>query len=155
MQFLFLFSFCVHLFYRYQLDDIFPLKYNPFHLKLSEPTSLGSPHLQTQIQAVLVCPLLLFPVHLLPSPVHPTGFSFCLSVYFYLVTTTFWFEALTLQMCYLNLNYLHTDFTLTREKIANLGLLQLDRFLLIMNQTEFHLVHNPKHIKVPNYIVCN
>ena len=40
----------------------------------------GSPHLQTQLQAVpvyLLCTLLLFYFHLLPSPVHPTRFSFC------------------------------------------------------------------------------
>ena len=49
------------------------------------------PHLQTQMQAVpsyLLCTLLLFPFHLLPSPVHTTGFSFCLFIGFLVIFTS-------------------------------------------------------------------
>ena len=44
-------------------------------------TSQDSPHRPSQLPAVSVLsslyPSPIFPLHLLPSPVHPTGFSFC------------------------------------------------------------------------------
>ena len=49
---------------------------------LWDPTSQGSsPHRQIQIRDGSILPFLdpslIFPFHILPSPVHPTGFSFC------------------------------------------------------------------------------
>ena len=50
---------------------------------MREPTSQKSPHLHTELQdavpAVLPSPdpTLIFPFHLLPSPVNPAEFSFC------------------------------------------------------------------------------
>ena len=48
----------------------------------TEAFSWRTPHIQAQIQAdpsYLLCAPLLFPLHLVPSPVHSTGFSFCFS----------------------------------------------------------------------------
>ena len=53
------------------------LKHELSHLK---ELSQGSPRLQTNSKTVLVLPFfypsLIFPFHLLPSPVHPIGISF-------------------------------------------------------------------------------
>ena len=50
-------------------------------MTLWEPSSQGSPHLQTQFndgsRFTLSWPYLIFPFHVLPSAVHPTGFTFC------------------------------------------------------------------------------
>ena len=51
--------------------------------RLSYPFSTESPHLKPNYRRVpsyLLCTILSFSFHLLSSPVHPTGFSFCFSL---------------------------------------------------------------------------
>ena len=94
------------------------LNWRPLHIKLleqrfyilSQPHKghlTSKPHLYRRFPFYLFCTLLLFPFHLLPSPVHPTRFSFCFFPGFLAIFTLLSSNNNNKRLCRSQLSHLH------------------------------------------------